>query len=65
MSYAGRHNGTSVVFCKGCEVLIDHRFVAITTGYRRFKVIGNNSCRCTAIEMKGILTGLDQILLLL
>ena len=65
VSHSCREHGHVIMFSPGSEILVDDRIVSVATRDRSLQVVGNDSHRRTAEKMKGILTGRNQVFLLL
>ena len=63
--HPGRNHGAPVMFGKGFEVGIDHRFVAVAARDSRPEVVRHDRARGTAVEADGVLASLYQVLLFL
>ena len=64
-SDAGRQRRATVVLRKGGEVLVQLGFVLVRVRHRRLQVVRHDHLRRPAVEVEGVLAGVDEILLLL
>ena len=65
VAYTCRIDSASVVFGKGCKLLVDDRLVTVIAYYGRFQIVRDNSQWCPTIEMQSVFASLDKIALLL
>ena len=62
---AGRQRRTAVMLSEGGEVLVELGFVFVRMRHGRLQVIRHDYLRRPAVEIEGVLAGVDEILLLL